>query len=65
MRSIFDIFDKQDASKVISVPIEQIHASRYQPRLRFDEEALHELALSIQENGLIQPITVRKVDDIY
>ncbi len=65
MRSIFDIFDKQDASKVISVPIEQIHASRYQPRLRFDEEALHELALSIRENGLIQPITVRKVDDIY
>ena len=65
MRSIFDIFDKQDASKIISVPVEQIHASRYQPRFRFDEEALNELALSIQENGLIQPITVRKVDDIY
>lgn len=65
MRSIFDIFDKQDTSRIIEIPIGQIQPSRYQPRLRFDEEALNELASSILENGLIQPITVRKIDDRY
>jgi ParB family chromosome partitioning protein len=42
-----------------------VKPSRYQPRLKFDEEALQELADSIRENGLIQPITVRQVEDHY
>lgn len=64
-KSIFDIFDQQDDHKVILVPIEEIVPSKYQPRLKFDEDSLKELADSIRENGLIQPITVRKVDDHY
>lgn len=51
--------------KLIQIPIEQIQASRYQPRLKFDEKGLEELAQSIRENGLIQPITVRQVQDHY
>ncbi len=42
-----------------------IRPNRYQPRMRFDEEALSELAQSIREQGVIQPLVVRKLDDGY
>lgn len=61
----FDLFNETDKDRVIDVDVDNIQPSRYQPRLIFDEEALQELAVSIQQNGLIQPITVRKVDDHY
>lgn len=63
--SLFDIFDKQNSNKVLVIPIQQISPSPYQPRLKFDEAALQELQHSISENGLIQPITVRKVKQGY
>ncbi|MGT2772216.1 ParB/RepB/Spo0J family partition protein [Streptococcus marimammalium] len=44
------------------IPIKDIHKNPYQPRIHFDEQALEELSLSIKENGLIQPIIVRKSD---
>lgn len=50
-----------DQSRVEEIFIDQIEANPFQPRSEFDEEALNELANSIQEKGLIQPITVRKV----
>lgn len=56
---------KRDEDRIVRIPANEIHPSRYQPRLRFDEEALNELAQSIHENGLIQPITVRKSEDGY
>lgn len=40
--------------------ISEIHPNPYQPRVHFDETKLAELAQSIRENGLIQPIIVRK-----
>ncbi|MGL5541570.1 MAG: nucleoid occlusion protein [Erysipelotrichaceae bacterium] len=49
----------------IVLPIDLIKANPYQPRLEFNQEALMDLAQSIQENGLIQPISVRKVDHHY
>ena len=55
----------KNTERIITLPLDQIQPSRYQPRLNFDEEALQELADSIQENGLIQPITVRQIDDHY
>lgn len=42
-------------------PVERIHPSRSQPRKVFDSESLEELAASIRENGLIQPIVLRKL----
>lgn len=42
------------------IPLHLIDSNRFQPRVHFDENALRELALSIQENGLIQPISVRQ-----
>lgn len=45
------------------VPIEKLHPSRVQPRLRFDPDALSALADSIREQGVIQPILVRNHDE--
>lgn len=43
--------------------ISEIEANPFQPRVHFDEEALNELATSIKELGIIQPITLRKLGD--
>lgn len=50
-------------SKVVS--IEEIQPNPYQPRLEFNDDALMDLAQSIRENGLIQPITVRECGQGY
>ena len=47
---------------VLELPLDQITENPYQPRTVFSEEALNELATSIKELGVIQPITVRKID---
>ncbi len=52
-------------ASIIEIPIEKIEANPYQPRTKFDENSLNELAASIKEMGIIQPITLRKVDDKY
>lgn len=44
---------------MIEIPVNKIIANKYQPRNYFDDEKLMELASSIRENGLLQPITVR------
>jgi len=53
----------QGSSTISEVAIEQIEANPNQPRREFDEVALNELANSIREIGIIQPITLRQVDD--
>jgi ParB family transcriptional regulator, chromosome partitioning protein len=47
------------------IPMHLIVSNRFQPRLTFPEEALRELAASIEANGLIQPISVRPVEGKY
>lgn len=47
------------------ISLDLIRANPDQPRKHFDEAALEELACSMREVGLIQPITVRRVDDVY
>lgn len=51
--------------EIQNISIELIQPNPYQPRLQFNQEALMELAQSIRENGLIQPITLRKNDSRY
>ncbi len=48
---------------VNEIKIDSIEVNPFQPRTNFNEEALNELAGSIKEIGVIQPITVRKVDE--
>jgi len=52
-------------SHLIEVRITEVKPNPYQPRVNFDQQALDELKDSIQEKGLIQPITVRKVNSHY
>ncbi|MFK7931997.1 MAG: ParB/RepB/Spo0J family partition protein [Saprospiraceae bacterium] len=51
------------ANTVANIPIEYIHPNAEQPRVDFAEDALNELADSIRQLGIIQPITVRYVAD--
>ena len=51
------------SSSIGEIEISKIHANPNQPRRDFNEEALQELADSISELGVIQPITLRKEDD--
>lgn len=44
----------------LEVPVEDLHPNRQQPRRSFDEDALEELAQSIREHGVLEPILVRK-----
>ena len=50
----------QGTSTINEIPVEQIEPNPNQPRRDFDEEALQELANSIKEIGIIQPITLRQ-----
>jgi ParB family chromosome partitioning protein len=72
VRAIFSLSDqeieahqedvvKELSSTVAFIPITQIEVNPFQPRNQFDDEAIAELAASIQTHGLIQPITVRRL----
>jgi ParB family chromosome partitioning protein len=57
------VTDKSDIARaIINIAINHIESNPFQPRKNFDESSLRELADSIKEQGLIQPITVRKLD---
>ncbi len=47
---------------IFEIPLDQIQVNPFQPRVHFDKDALAELAESIKAQGIIQPITVRKLD---
>ena len=52
-------------NNILEVPIEDIIPNRFQPRLAFNEEGINELAESIKQHGIIQPLVVRKLGDKY
>ena len=54
------IMETADESEVKELPIEKLRVNPYQPRKTFNEESLQELAESIKEHGVIQPIIVKK-----
>jgi len=51
----------QGSSTINEIPVDQIQANPNQPRREFDDESLQELANSIREIGIIQPITLRQI----
>lgn len=53
----------EGSSSISEVSITQIHPNPNQPRREFDEEALAELAESIEQLGIVQPITLRHMED--
>ena len=56
-----DISGNYVAGAIANLPVEKIETNPFQPREDFDETALAELAQSILEQGIIQPLTVRKM----
>lgn len=62
----FDNFEKEivdegkNSGGIVEIPLDEIRSNPYQPRVIFDSEALEELANSIKEHGVIQPIIVKK-----
>ncbi|MCS6838439.1 MAG: ParB/RepB/Spo0J family partition protein [Bdellovibrionaceae bacterium] len=60
-----DIQQGIDAQRIWKIPIEKIKPSPWQPRQTFKQEELNELAASIKEKGVIQPIVVRQEGDFF
>ncbi len=56
-----DISGNYVVGAVAEIELEKIEANPFQPRSDFEEESLEELALSIRKQGIIQPVTVRKL----
>ena len=52
----------QVVGNIVELELDTIEVNPFQPRTNFNEETLQELAVSIKELGVIQPITVRKID---
>jgi len=59
--ALIDSLHINDDDKVVQIPLSQLRANPYQPRKSFDEDSIQELAASIKEHGVIQPIIVRSV----
>jgi ParB family transcriptional regulator, chromosome partitioning protein len=56
-----EILPEAPKTGIFEIPLEEIQVNPYQPRVHFDKDALQELAESIKVQGIIQPITVRKL----
>ncbi|WP_395042866.1 ParB/RepB/Spo0J family partition protein [Flavobacterium sp.] len=62
IKSINDKNADKVVGNILEIEIDSIEINPFQPRTNFNEESLKELASSIKELGVIQPITVRKLD---
>ena len=56
---------KREVNKVLLLPLREICSNPNQPRKIFDDDTIRDLAESIRESGLLQPVTVRKTDNGY
>jgi ParB family chromosome partitioning protein len=67
--ALIDVSEDQDRqlihspSAVNEIPLKNISVNPFQPRTSFDEDTLNELVMSVEEHGIIQPITVRRTED--
>jgi ParB family chromosome partitioning protein len=63
--ALFPEFEQAESKTLIYCGIEEIHPNRSQPRKRFDESKLQELANSIKEKGILEPLIVRRATEGY
>ena len=59
---VFGLLFARDENKVVEIETVQIRPNRTQPRKNFDEDELLSLSRSISNNGILQPLTVRKIN---
>jgi len=55
----------EESKEIRQIPVEEIIPNRFQPRINFDETALNELANSIKQYGIVQPLVLRPLGDKY
>ncbi len=55
-----EIVESTPKNEIVEIPLDEIRSNPYQPRVHFNEEALKELASSIEEHGVLEPIIVKK-----
>ena len=58
-----DLMPSHPTAGIFEISLTEIQVNPYQPRIHFDKESLQELSDSIKIQGIIQPITVRKLED--
>ena len=54
------VYESASNEEIVEIPLKELRPNPYQPRKVFNDEALNELALSIKEHGVFQPIIVKK-----
>ena len=54
------IMNESTNEEIVEIPLKDLRSNPYQPRKNFDEDALKELASSIKEHGVFQPIIAKK-----
>lgn len=65
MSTLFNFSKEKILNKVVQIPVDDIFANPHQPRRNFDEKELIMLSESIKQNGILQPLTVRRVENGY
>ena len=65
MPAFLNLSKKKFINKVVEIDINKIHPNPNQPRSEFSDDELLTLAQSIEHNGILQPLSVRFVDDNY
>ena len=65
LNALFTEAERDEAEEIQRLPISRVEPREEQPRVNFDEASLGELAESIREYGMIQPITVRPLEGGY
>lgn len=60
-----EVEEKEEQGNSLDIQLKDIHPNKYQPRKEFNQEKLSELAMSIEEHGLIQPIIVSSTKKGY
>ncbi len=65
MSGLFSFTKEKQVNKVLEIEIDLILPNPHQPRREFSDKEIASLAESIAQNGILQPISVRKIDDKY
>ncbi|MGE3538359.1 MAG: ParB/RepB/Spo0J family partition protein [Candidatus Tectimicrobiota bacterium] len=65
LRALLEGSDVVGDAELLHLSVAQIRPNPYQPRQHFDQERLEELAASLKSQGLLQPVVVRRQDELY
>lgn len=65
LRALIPQAEEAGHEEIRQIQVSEVHPNPYQPRRSFDEESLGELAASIREKGVLQPVTVRQKGQVF